>query len=161
MSATPGAAVAIRSLLWLALGGWVGAWACFALLVAPVAFRVLPSAELAGKLVGPVLGSLHYAGAVAAVLVAAAGAWLERGRLLVALPLVLGAGSLVNEWVVTARITALRPLAFGAGGNPEAAAAFYRLHQVSMLVFGAVLLGAIALVVLHARRDTPRKPAAL
>lgn len=161
MSATPGAAVAVRSLLWLALGGWVGAWACFALLVAPVAFRVLPSAELAGKLVGPVLASLHYAGAVAAVLVAGAGAWLGGGRLLVALPLLLGAGCLVNEWVVTARIAALRPLAFGAEGNAEAAAAFYRLHQVSMLVFGAVLLGAIALVVLHARRDTPRNPVSL
>lgn len=160
MRGTPGAAVAVRSLMWLALGGWVGSWACFALLVAPVAFRVLPSAELAGKLVGPVLASLHYAGAVAALVVAGSAAWLGRGRLAVALPLLLGAGCLVNEWVVTARITALRPLAFGPEGSSEAAAAFYRLHQVSMLVFGAVLLGAIALVVLHAHGDTPRKPAA-
>lgn len=160
MAETSGAGgVAARSVLWLALGGWVGSWTCFALLVAPVAFRVLPSVDLAGKLVGPVLASLHYAGAVASVVAAAAAAWLRRGRLLVGLPLLLGAGALANEWIVTARIVALRPLAFGPGGSAEAAAAFYRLHQISMVVFGAVLLGAIALVVLHARCDTPPRRA--
>ncbi len=153
-------AVTVRSVLWLALGGWVGAWTCFSLLVAPVAFRVLPG-ELAGKLVGPVLGSLHLAGAAAALVVAVATAWLGRGPRLAGLALLLGAGSLANEWIVTARITALRPLAFGPDGNAAAAAAFYRLHTVSMVVFGAVLLGAIALMVLHARCDTPRKAPSL
>ncbi len=49
----------LRTALWLLLGGWVGSWACFGLVVVPAAFQVLPSTELAGKLVGPVLGTLR------------------------------------------------------------------------------------------------------
>ena len=48
-----GHSVALRSPLWLALGGWVGSWALFALVIARLAFRVLPSPEIAGQLVGP------------------------------------------------------------------------------------------------------------
>ena len=36
-------ATLLRAALWLVLGGWVGSWACFGLVVAPNAFRVLPS----------------------------------------------------------------------------------------------------------------------
>ena len=46
-------ALVIRSSLWLVLGGWLGAWLLFAVGVAPTAFRVLPSSEIAGSLVSP------------------------------------------------------------------------------------------------------------
>ena len=50
---------------------------------------------------------------------------------------------------------AIHDLAFGPGGNVEAAAEYRRLHGVSMAIFTTVLLGAIGLVPLHARRDEP------
>jgi hypothetical protein len=50
-----GRSLGLRSALWLALGGWVGSWALFALVIARLAFRVLPSPEVAGHLVAPVL----------------------------------------------------------------------------------------------------------
>ena len=56
---------AARSLLWITLGGWIGAWIFFSLGVSVVAFRALPSAELAGQVVGPLLGFLHLYGAAA------------------------------------------------------------------------------------------------
>ena len=62
-----GVETAARATLWLLLGGWVGAWLLFSLGVTTTAFRVLPSTELAGQLVGPVLSQLHYAAAAAGV----------------------------------------------------------------------------------------------
>jgi hypothetical protein len=50
---------------------------------------------------------------------------------------------------------ALRDGAFGPAGSVEEAAQYRRLHGVSMALFTAVLSGAIALVVLHVRRDEP------
>ena len=52
----------LRSALWLCLGGWVGAYALFAFVVAPTAFRVLSTPGDAGQLVGPVLRALHLYG---------------------------------------------------------------------------------------------------
>ena len=48
-------AALLRGLLWLLLGTWIGSWLLFALVVAPTAFRVLPSTHVAGTLVAPVL----------------------------------------------------------------------------------------------------------
>ena len=148
-----GGEVALRSLLWLLLGGWVGSWAFFALVVARVAFQVLPSAEVAGQLVGPVLVTLHWYGAFAGVALAGLAALLGRGRLLVWLPLVLAAACLVSELAVTPQMAALRDLAFGPQGEVGAAERYRQLHGVSMTIFSLVLLGAVALLVLHTRRD--------
>jgi hypothetical protein len=148
-------AVALRSALWLALGGWIGSWAFFALVIARLAFRVLPSPEVAGHLVGPLLDALHWYGAAAGLVLAMLAGALRRGRLLVALPLVLSLACLTSQLGVTSRMHAIRELAFGPGGNVEAAAEYRRLHGVSMAIFTAVLIGAIALVPLHARRDDP------
>ena len=50
---TPGwGDTALRSVLWLALGGWIGAWFLFAFGVSITAFRALPNAELAGRVRG-------------------------------------------------------------------------------------------------------------
>jgi len=148
-----GRAVALRSALWLTLGGWIGSWALFALVIARLAFRVLPSPEAAGHLVRPVLNVLHWYGAAAGLALAALAVVLRRGRLLFALPLVLAMACLTTQLGVTPRLEAIHDLAFGPGGNVEAAAEYRRLHGVSMAIFTAVLLGAIALVPLHARLD--------
>ena len=150
-----GRAAALRSALWLTLGGWIGSWAFFALVIARLAFRVLPSPEVAGHLVRPVLNTLHWYGAAAGLALAVLAVVLRRGRLLVTLPLVLALACLVTQLGVTPQMEAIRDLAFGPDGNLEAAAEYRRLHGVSMAIFTAVLLGAIALVPLHARRDGP------
>ena len=62
----------------LLLGGWFGSWALFALVIAPTAFRELPSGEIAGQLVGPVLRVLHYYGIVALFLNAGPASGTER-----------------------------------------------------------------------------------
>jgi len=145
--------VALRSALWLTLGGWIGSWAFFALVIARLAFRVLPSPEVAGHLVRPVLNALHWYGAGAGLALAALAVVLRRGRLLVGLPIVLALACLTTQLGVTPRLEAIHDLAFGPDGNVEAAAEYRRLHGLSMAIFTAVLLGAIGLVPLHARRD--------
>jgi uncharacterized protein DUF4149 len=147
---------ALRSALWLVLGGWVGSWTFFALVIARLAFRVLPSPDVAGLLIAPVLRELHGYGIFAGIALAALALALGRGRLLVALPLVLSLACLATQFGVTPRMEGLHDLAFGAAGNLEAAARYRQLHGVSMSIFTSVLIGAIALVVLHVRRETPQ-----
>ena len=147
--------VALRTALWLALGGWVGSWAFFALVVAQLAFRVLPSPAVAGQLVSPVLAVLHWYGAAAGVALAGLAWALRRGRLLVALPLALALICVASELGVTPQLAAIHDLAFGSGGNLEATSRYRQLHGLSMAIFTAVLIGAIALIPLHVRCETP------
>jgi Domain of unknown function (DUF4149) len=149
-------AVVLHTALWLALGGWVGSWGLFALVIARLAFRVLPSPEIAGHLVAPLLNVLHWYGAVAGLFLAVLGIALQRGRALVALPLALAAACLVTQLGVTPRLEALHDLAFGPGGNLEAASTYRPLHGLSMAIFTGVLVGAIAMVVLHVRFEHPQ-----
>ena len=41
----------LRTALWLALGGWVGAWAFFAFVVSRLAFQMIPG-DVAGDMAG-------------------------------------------------------------------------------------------------------------
>ncbi len=154
MTAPPGnrAAWAWASLLWLTVGGWLGAWFLFAFGVAPVAFNVLPSAQLAGDLVGPLLRGLHWYGMAAGALAALAAWRMGRGWLLIGLPLVLGAICAYNELVVSAEIVTVRPRDFDATTDPEAAARFAELHRLSRNLYTVVGLGVVGLVLMHARR---------
>jgi len=146
-------AVALRVALWLLLGGWIGAWLCFGLVVAPTAFRVLPSMDLAGQLIGPVLDALHWYGAVAGTLLALLGWALGRGRGLVLLSLVAAALCAFSQLGITPRIAMLRPLAFGPQGSPEIAARFHQLHQISVMIFVFVGLSTLMLLAGHVRAD--------
>ncbi len=112
----------LRSLLWLLLGGWVGSWALFGTVIAPTAFRVLPSTEIAGTMIGPVLTVLHLYGAVAGFGVSAVAAALRRGRLRVALPLLLAVACLYSQFGVSAEISEIRDQVFGPEGNEALAA---------------------------------------
>jgi len=144
---------ALRAALWLVVGGWVGSFGLFALVVARTAFEVLPSTEIAGQLVGPVLETLHLYGAAAGLGAFGLALALGRGRLLQLLPLALAAACLYSQFGVSAEIAEIRPFISGPEGNAEAAARFTELHRRSIAIFGAVWTGAILLVVLHARDD--------
>ncbi len=146
------AAMALQAALWLLLGGWLGSWGAFAMLVAPAAFRVLPTG-LAGDLISPLLGALHLAGAAAGLALALLARVLARGRLAIALPLALSALCLISHFGVTPQLAELRAATFGGSGSEALAARFQRLHGLSMLLFSAVTLGALVLVGVHARAD--------
>lgn len=144
----------VRAALWLTLGGWVGAWFLFAFGVARVAFQALPTTELAGQVVGPILSGLHLYAAAAGVLLAVLAQVMGRGLWLTAAPIVLGALCLYSEFGITGEIAAIRPEAFGDAATLEATERFGVLHRRSMGLFTAVGVGAIALAVAHARQDS-------
>ena len=150
------AEAAARTLLWWALAAWLGAWLCFAGAIAPTVFRVLPSPELAGRVVGPVLAILHWGGALCGVLLAGLAALLGRGRLLVWLPLGLAGACLASELGVTPQLAALRDAVFGPEAREEAVVRYRQLHGLSMGIFSAVLAGVLVMVPLHVRRESPQ-----
>jgi len=147
--------VALRTALWLLLGGWVGSWGLFGLVVAPTAFQALPSTEIAGTLVGPILTSLHLYGVVAGIGLGALAALLDRGTLRIALPLVLAAACAYSQFGVSAEIAEIRDGAFGPAGSVGGASRWNALHRLSIGIYLAVAAGALALVGLHAASDTP------
>jgi hypothetical protein len=145
---------ALRTALWLTLGGWVGSWACFGLVVAPAAFSVLPTSELAGKLVGPVLGTLHLYGLAAGLALAALARVMGRSRILVIAPLILTGMCAFSHFWVSAELAEIRPLAFGPGGSVEIATRYGALHRLSLGIYLVISAATLALVFLHARADT-------
>ncbi len=143
----------VRTELWLLLGGWFGSYLLFGAVIAPTAFAVLPTTEIAGTLIGPVLTNLHLFGALAGVPVALLSRSLGRSRVLVGIPVALSALCLYSHFGVSAEMAEIRNLAFGPGGNPESAARFGDLHRASVGVFVFVGLVVTALISLHARAD--------
>ena len=151
-------AVVLRTLLWLLLGSWIGSWLLFALVVAPTAFRVLPSTHAAGALVGPVLDALHLYGAAAGVALSGLALALRRGRLRIALPLVMAAACLYSQFGVSSELAEIRDQVFGPEGSELLAARFNQLHRISMEIYSAVLVGALVLLGLHAASEaTPTR----
>jgi hypothetical protein len=148
-------ATLLRGLLWLLLGGWIGSWLLFALVVAPTAFRVLPSTAVAGTLVAPVLDALHLYGVAAGLALAALALALRRGTLRVALPLAMAAACLYSQFGVSAELAEIRDQVFSPEGNELTAARFAHLHRLSMGIYSAVLLSALALLGLHVVDETP------
>ncbi len=146
-------ALLLRSSLWLVLGGWLGAWVLFASAVAPTAFRVLPSTEIAGTLVSPLLQGLHLCGIAAGLGLSGIAIALGRSRPLVALPLVLAGLCGFSEFWVTASMGLVRPEAFGPNATADAAGRFSSLHVASRGLYTAVAVGLVALTMLHTRAD--------
>lgn len=136
--------------LWCLLGSWIGGLLLFSAVVAPTAFSALPSPELAGKIIGPVLRSLNLYGVAAGPALALLAIGRRRGWVLVALPLILGLMAFVAEFGVTAAITELRPLVFGPQPDPAALQRFGELHRIAVALFGAIGVGTVVLALLHA-----------
>lgn len=58
----------LRYLMFLSLIVWIGSIIFFAFVLAPTAFSVLPSAHLAGSVIGPALSKLHWMGIVSGII---------------------------------------------------------------------------------------------
>jgi hypothetical protein len=142
----------LRCVLWLALGGWIGAMVFFAGVVAPAAFAVLPSPDLAGRLVARSLRVLHLGGAAIGVLLAGLAWRLGRSRSLIWLPVLAAGLCLLSHFGVSGALAELRGTA-GFEADAALRVRFAALHRVSVGLFALVLLAAVGLLVLHVRAD--------
>jgi len=150
----------MRSVAGIAVVLWLGVMGFFAFVVAPAAFTVLDR-EAAGRFVGAVFPRYYLVGAVlgACALVALIaqglrgrhGDWLGGALLLGMLALTLYAWLAVLPAAQAAK-QAMRQ-ASSAGGGVEALS-FSRLHRLSTILNGAVMLAGLAFVVL----DVARRP---
>ena len=148
-----GAQTLLRTCLWLLLGGWFGSYLLFGAVIAPIAFAVLPSTEMAGSLVGPVLTRLHLYGALAGVPLALVSKLLGRNPLLITTPVALSLLCVYSHFGVSAELTEIRHLHFGAAATPEVAARFSQLHRISLAAFIGVGMAVTILIGSHARAD--------
>ncbi len=158
---TSGAAVKfVAEARYLILALWLGASLFLSFVVAPGAFQVAPSREVAGALVGYGLSFLNTSGLLIGLLLLITLWWQRRvgrpfGVEMCAL-LVLSISAGVNQWVIAAR---LREIRRGAGSAIEQLAAsdparvmFGRWHGVSMLMLIVCMLAAFAALAAMSRR---------
>jgi hypothetical protein len=145
---------ALRTCLWLLLGGWFGSYLLFGAVIAPTAFAVLPSIELAGKLIGLVLTKLHLYGAFAGIALALVSKSIGRGTLLVTAPIALSALCLYSHFGVSTQLAEIRDLSFGPEATAEVTARFAALHRISLAIFIGVGISVTALIGFHARADS-------
>src|SRR5262249_2200520 len=106
----------LRTAMLLALVVWVGGIIFFAFVLAPTLFSVLPSPQMAGRVVSPALTKLHWMGLIAGVVFLACSLpsdWIRFARfkplaaanVLVVLMLVLTA---ISQFGITPRMRELR-----------------------------------------------------
>jgi len=140
----------------LSLALWLGGIVLFAVL-APTAFSVLPSRHLAGSLVGPMLGKLHWIGIFSGIaFLGSSFAYSRIGsgelqvfsarNLLVFLMLLL---TLISQFGISSRMAALR-VSMGEIDNVSASdparIRFDALHGWSVrLEVGVLVIGLLAL----------------
>jgi uncharacterized membrane protein len=150
----------VRSLPGLAVSLWLGAMLFFAFFVAPAAFRTLER-EAAGRFVAAIFPRYYLAGVVLGML-ALAGClgrsllrgwrgwdWLPLGLVMLMLMLTIYA------WlVVLPAAHAAREGLHRADASPmsEEALQFARLHRLSGVLNGAVMLAGVAVLVMEVAR---------
>ena len=124
-----------RFLELLSLGVWVGAALFVGVLLAPGAFALLPTRELAGSVVGMALTRLHwlaytcgaiYFAARFAMATEGSAAWRRGAPVMVALMLVL---TLVAQFVLTPKLGALRAQMAAENGSIDATPKEHPLRQ--------------------------------
>lgn len=152
----------LHSVRLLVVAVWLGSAVFFSAAVAPSAFAVLPSREMAGAVVARTLTILNVGGFVAGLLLLAgapAGRRLARWYSLVAEAValaVVAAATFVGQFVVAARMGALRaqmgrPVEEVAAGDPLRLA-FNALHANSVTALSVAMLAAAVALFLIARR---------
>jgi hypothetical protein len=152
----------LHSLRLLAVAVWLGSAVFFSGAVAPSAFAVLPSRELAGALVARTLAILNVGGVVIGLLLLAgafAGRRLARWYAWVAEAVALAglaAATFVGQFVIAARMSALRaqmgkPIEEVAVDDPLRVA-FNALHSNSVTALSVAMLAAAVALFLIARR---------
>ena len=147
---------------------WLGGAAFFSFAVAPSAFAVLPSRDLAGALVARTLSIVNVGGFVAGLLllltwpvgrglVRRAALWAEAAALLV-----VTLTSAAGHWLIAARMRSLRaqmsaPIDALAADDPLRVA-FNDLHGYSVAALTAgMLAGLVALLLISSRRKPDRE----
>jgi len=145
----------------LALVCWLGGMVFFTAIVAPVVFKVLPIAE-AGKLVSGIFPRFYILGYIAGVigLVLAIYFAVERPPRLwwslsaVALAAALGL-TLYTGAIVRPQVDALRSVVEEQNPDPARRAEFDRLHHLSVMLSGGVMLLNLATLFTTAAALTP------
>jgi uncharacterized membrane protein YhaH (DUF805 family) len=152
----------MRSVAGVAVVLWLGVMGFFAFVVAPAAFTALDR-EAASRFVGAVFPRYYLVGAVLGTCALVAliaqrlrdegrhGDWLGGALVLAMLALTLYAWLAVLPAAQAAK-QAMRHASSGAGGVE--ALSFSRLHRLSTILNGAVMLAGMAFVVL----DVARRP---
>jgi uncharacterized membrane protein len=152
----------LRTIEFLCLGLWLGSDVFLSFVVAPGAFRALPSRDQAGALVGFVLERMHLVGVICGVVFLLArvartrtfASFVAPVALCVVLMIALTVASQVG---VSPRMAMLRvqmgSIAATAHDSPLLAD-FRRLHQISVLLESGVLLAGFAAIYLTVREVT-------
>ena len=153
----------LRTLMLLALITWIGGIIFFSFVLAPTVFSVLPTRELAGNVVNPSLGRLHWIGIVCGLVFLLCSLLHNRMQyaqfravsgvhILTALMLAL---TLISLFAITPRMAALRKdmgvIDNISPSNPRRVE-FNRLHVWSTRSEGGVFLCGLIVVFLTARR---------
>jgi Domain of unknown function (DUF4149) len=153
----------LRFLMLLSLVLWIGGIVFFGAVVAPTVFTVLPTHELAGRVVARSLAILHWMGVVCGVvflltsmtcsrLAAGSAQPLAPRHVLIVVMIVL---TLVSQFAISSRMNAMRAQ---LGSIDQAAQTdplrveFNRLHQWSTRVEMTVLVLGIVVIYLTAAR---------
>lgn len=161
-AATSAAAGFVGALRMLLVALWLGAAVYFSFAVAPSAFVVLPSRELAGAVVTRTLAIVNVAGFIVSLVMLLTMPFDRRvsGRFARAVEaaslVVLAAVTAVGHWVIAARLRAMRAAMQGTidalAQDDPARVAFNALHGYSVAALGVGMLAALVAFVLVARR---------
>jgi len=148
-----------RFLLILPLVVWIGSVIFFSFVVAPAAFSLLPTQELAARIVGNSLRTLHYIGLVCGTILLLATLLVDLKRataVRAAMGLMLLCTA-ISQFGITPQMQRIRAT---VGGSIQALppqdagrAAFDRLHQFSIILEGVVLLAGLGVVGLIAAEE--------
>ncbi|HTW24547.1 MAG TPA: DUF4149 domain-containing protein [Candidatus Baltobacteraceae bacterium] len=149
----------LRFLRFLSLGAWIGAIVYFAAVVTVGAFRVLPSQDTAGLLVGDTLSGLQLMGLIAAAVFAAASLAISRSPKAFAEPAMLGVIlmavlTIVSQNYVIPRMDVLRGQMMSIQDTPRndpRHVEFDRLHKISVDLEAGILLVGLASLFLASR----------
>jgi hypothetical protein len=140
---------------------WIGGIVFFSFVVAPALFSTLPNVEMAGHVVSRSLAALHYIGLVcgAVFLVASVFSQGKRPKAMRGLIVLMMLLTAISQFGIIPQMRHLRE----AAGTIEALppkdagrAAFDRLHQISVILEGVVLISGIAVVGLISREEDKR-----
>lgn len=144
-----------RAFFWLALAVWLGSMVFFGAAVAPSAFKVLPSRDLAGQVVNAVIDRLYLlsyiAGAVMAMalVIGRSPQWLAKLAIVAAMLLCVG----IADKVVASKMADLRERMGPVEQAPaEMRAEFNQYHKASTTLVSLAMLGGVVLVILGARQ---------
>ncbi|MGZ4788405.1 MAG: DUF4149 domain-containing protein [Terriglobales bacterium] len=147
----------LRFLMLLSLVVWIGGIIFFAFVVAPTVFTVLPTHDLAGKVVNRCLGALHWIGIISGLVYLITSLVYSRmatgfarplaaRHILIVLMIIL---TMISLWGVTAKMNALRADMGVIDNVPQTDARhveFNQLHQWSTrLEIGVFLMGLVTL----------------